>query len=246
MKSKRLVGLAGVVLFVLCLSDAFGWDSEYRQGFALSHFVDRSNLIIVGEVIEKEYVTRANISSRFTTDFTIAVEETIKGKPNISKTRVKFMIQGGVGTDPLTGEEIGVEDSDEPKFAVGEKVLLFMANTDKPYYANYPYGKLRLYRGNYGKRVIKDNKVSFIYGMENDKLKPVRMPLDLAVQLSKAALQDKDSMVELESDIKDAIKARTGSNINLSQTLVDRLMREAEVIADRNSESENEDSKKQD
>ena len=236
MKSSRLPVLAGVVLFVLCLPDAFGWDSEYRQGFALSHFVERSNLIVVGQVIEMEYVTRENIQGRYTTDITVAVDQTIKGKPNISKTRVKFMIRGGRR----------LIDMSVPKFALGEKVLLFMMNSTDGYYANYPYDRLAFYRGSYGKRAIKDDKVYLVYAMENDKLKSVRMPLDLAVQLSKAAIKDKDAVVELEKDIKDAIVQRTGSDDNLSQTLVDRLMEAAKEIADKNTEPENQESQSQD
>ena len=236
MKSSRLPVLAGVVLFVMCLSDAFGWDSEYRQGFALSHFVERSNLIVVGQVIEMEYVTRENIQGRYTTDITVAVDQTIKGKPNISKTRVKFMIRGGRR----------LIDMSVPKFALGEKVLLFMTNSDKGYYVNYPYDKLRPYRAAYGKRLIRDDKVSLVYAMKNDKLKSVRMPLDLAVQLSKAAIKDKDAVVELEKDIKDAIAQRTSSDTNLSQTLVDRFMEEAKKIVDKNTEPENQESQSQD
>ena len=236
MKSSRVAVLAGVVLFVFCLADAFGWDSEYRQGFALSHFVERSNLIVVGQVIKIEYVTRENIQGRYTTDITVAVDQTVKGKPNISKTRVKFMIRGGRR----------LIDMSVPKFALGEKVLLFMTNSDKGYYVNYPYDKLCPYRAAYGKLAIKDDKVYLVYAMENDKLKPVRMPLDLAVQLSKAAIKDKDAVVELEKDIKDAIVQRTGSDTNLSQTLVDRLMEETKEIVDKNTEPENQESQSQD
>ena len=62
MKPKRVAVLANlvVVLFVLCLSDALGWDSEYRQGFALSKSVELSDLIVVGRVVRKQYVFRAN------------------------------------------------------------------------------------------------------------------------------------------------------------------------------------------
>lgn len=218
--------MTGVVLFALCLSDALGCVSKYRQGFALSHFVERSNLIVVGQVIEMEYVTRENIQGRYTTDITVAVDQTIKGKPNISKTRVKFMIRGGKR----------LIDMGSPKFAVGEKVLLFMTNSDKGYYVNYPYDKLRPYPGNYGKRLIKDDKVYLVYAMENNKLKSVRMPLDLAVQLVKAAIKDKNAVVKLEKDIKDAIAQRTGSDTNLSQTLVDQLMEEAKEIIDKKTQ----------
>ena len=55
--------------------------------------------------------------------------------------------------------------------------------------------------------------------MDNDKLKPVRMPVDLAVQLCKAADKDKDAMVELENDIKDVIAQRTA----LTSTCLKRL-----------------------
>ena len=78
MQPTRLVALA-VTLFVLCMSDTFGWDSEYRQGFALSTSVEKSHLIVKGRVITLEGVFRENIRAKITTDVTIAVTETIKG-----------------------------------------------------------------------------------------------------------------------------------------------------------------------
>ena len=44
MQPRRFVVLADIFLFVVCLSDAFGWDEEYTQGFALSKSVERSSL----------------------------------------------------------------------------------------------------------------------------------------------------------------------------------------------------------
>ena len=41
--------------------------------------------------------------------------------------------------------------------------------------------------------------------MENDKLKSIRVPIDLTVQLAKAAIKDKDAMIELEAELKNAI-----------------------------------------
>ena len=53
MKSSRFAVLTGVVLFVLCLPDAFGWDAEYKQGFALSRMIKSSDLVVVGRVAGK-------------------------------------------------------------------------------------------------------------------------------------------------------------------------------------------------
>ena len=237
MQPQRLVTLA-VVLFVVCLSHAFGWDAEYRRGFALSKSVEKSHLIVKGRVIALEGVIRENIRGRITTDVTIAVTETIKGTPNINNNKVKFMIQGGQAFNPATGKTKRLIITSVPKFAVNDEVLLFMVNSKNSYYANYPYDQLAFYRGRYGKKLIKDNKVSLLYAMENDKLKSIRVPIDLTVQLAKAAIKDKDAMIELEAELKNAIAERTGTDINLSQTLIDSLATRVQTILDRDTDSE--------
>lgn len=236
MKSLCIAGM----LFSLCLPDVFGWDSEYKQGFTLSKSVEHSALIVVGRVIEMEYVYRENVPGRYTTDITVAVEETIKGMPNISKTRVKFIIKGGRGISPTTGKEIEVYNTSEPEFAVGEHILLFLFEGTGSYYENYPYDGLAPYRRDFGKRIIRDDKVGICFVID-DELKYIPMPVDLAVLLIKAADKDKDAMIELENDIKDAIAQHAGSKFTLSQPLIDHLLEEAEEIVERNTENENQD-----
>ena len=240
MKSRGFVVLAGIVSLsvFLCLSNAFGWDSEYRQGFALSKSVEKSHLIVKGRVTALEGVFRENIRGKITTDVTVTVTETIKGTPNINSNKVKFMIQGGRAVNPATGKTEGLVDTSAPKFRINDEVLLFMVNSTDSYYANYPYDQLAFYRGRYGKKPIKDNKVSLLYAMENDKLKSIRVPIDLTVQLAKAAIKDKDAMIELEAELKNAIAQRTGSDTNLSQTLVDSLTTRVEAILDRDTDTE--------
>ncbi len=247
MKPKRVAVLTNlvVVLFVLCLSDALSWDSEYRQGFALSKSVELSNLIVVGQVVRKQYVFRANIEGLATTDITVAVDQVIKGTPNADKDRVKFMLEGGRGVNPNTGEGINLHVGHQAEFALNEQVLLFMVNSTDPYYKNYPYDRLHPYRGKFGKKIIKDDKVGILFVLDDDSLKFVRMPLDLAVKLSKAADKDKDAMILLENDIKTAIQAQLDSKFVLSEALIDRLSREAELIIDTNSEPKNQESQKQ-
>ena len=154
-----------VVLFVLCLSDALGWDSEYRQGFALSKSVELSDLIVVGRVVRKQYVFRANIEVLATTDVIIAADEVIKGTPNAGKDRVKFMLEGGQVINPNTGEGINLHVGHQAEFALNEQVLLFMVNSTDPYYKNYPYDRFHPYRGEYGKRIIKDDKLVLLYAI---------------------------------------------------------------------------------
>ena len=243
MKPKRFAVLANlaVVLFVLCLSEAFGWDAEYKRGFAHSKSIERSNLVVVGRVVRKQYVFRANINSLATTDITVAVDQVIKGTPNAGKDRVKFMIKGGRVVNPNTGRIINLHVGHQAEFAVNEQVLLFMVNSTDPYYKNYPYDRLHPYRGEYGKRLIKDDKVGISFVLDDDSLKFVRMPLDLAVKLSKAADKDKDAMILLENDIKTAIQAQSDSKFVLSEALIDRLSREADQIIDTNSEPKNQE-----
>ena len=246
MKSSRLPVLAGVVLFVMCLSDAFGWDSEYRQGFALSKRIKSSDLVVVGRVAEKEFVYRANTGAKFTTDITIDVDTVLKGTPNAGKSRVKFMIKGGKGVNPRTGELVRVINSDTPGFTIGEQVLLFLYYSKDSNFRNYPYNRLRLNRSHYSKNVIENDRVGLLLPLDDNSLRFVKMPIDLVMLLSKAAVKDEDKMILLEKDIKDAIEQHAGPKFALSQDLVDHLMEEAKEIVDKNTEPENQESQSQD
>ena len=246
MKSSRLPVLTGVVLFVMCLPDAFGWDAEYKQGFALSKRIKSSDLVVVGRVAEKEFVYRANTGPKFTTDITIDVDTVVKGTPNAGKNRVKFMIKGGRGVNPRTGELVRVINSDTPEFTIGEQVLLFLYHSKSHLFRNYPYNQLRLHRLHYGKNVIKNDQVGLLIPLDDNALRFVKMPIDLVIPLAKAAVKDEDKMILLEKDIKDAIEQHAGPKFALSQDLVDRLMEEVKEILDRNTETETQESQNQD
>ena len=245
MKSSRFAVLTGVVLFVLCLPDAFGWDAEYKQGFALSKRIKSSDLVVVGRVAEKEFVYRANIRAKFTTDITIDVDHVLKGTPNAGKNCVKFMIKGGEGVNPRSGQLELWWNSDTPEFAIGERVLLFLYHSKSHLFRNYPYNQLRLHRLHYGKNVIKNDQVGLLIPLDDNSLRFVKMPIDLVIPLAKAAVKDEDKMILLENEIKDALQEQSENSL-LSQDLVDRLMEEAKEILDRNTETENQESQSQD
>ena len=245
MKSSRVAVLTGVVLFVLCLPDAFGWDAEYKQGFALSKRIKSSDLVVVGRVAAKEFIYRANIRAKFTTDITIDVDTVLKGTPNAGKNCVKFMIKGGEGVNPRSGQLELWWNSDTPEFAIGERVLLFLYHSKSHLFRNYPYNQLRLHRLHYGKNVIKNDQVGLLFPLDDNSLRFVEMPIDLVIPLAKAAVKDEDRMILLEDEIKDALQEQSEKTL-LSQDLIDLLMEEAEAIVDRNTETENQESQSQD
>lgn len=231
---------------VLCVSHSFGWDSEYRQGFALSKSVELSDLIVVGRVAHKDFVKRADIEGEITTDITVTVTQVIKGTPNAGKQQVKFMYLGGQYTDSVTGEPMEVTLTHEPEFSVGEEILLFLYTGKGNLFENYPYDKLQVLRGDYGKRLIKDDNVVMLYAMDNDELEPVEMPLDLAVKLAKAADKEKEKVMLWENDIKTEMRRHVGTDIGLSKLLINRLKKEAQKVIDKPSKPKNQKSQNQD
>ena len=239
MKSRGFVTVAVVIslAFVFCLSNAFSWSAKYKQGFALSRMIKSSDLVVVGRVAEKDFVYRANIRSKFTTDITIDVDTVVKGTPNAGKNRVKFMIKGGEGVSPRTGESVRVISTDSPKFTIGERVLLFLYYSKSSTFRNYPYNRLRLHRYHYGKNVIKNDRVSLLFPLDDNSLRLVKMPINLVVPLSKAAVKDKDKMILLENEIKDALQEQSAKT-PLSQDLIDRIKGKAKQINDEDSQPE--------
>ena len=224
---------------VLCfpvVSDALSL-AKYEPGFSIAQVVDDSDLVLLGQVIE------VHGTGNFTTDITVKVDELIKGTPNAGANRVKFTIRGGMGTSAITGEKAILHIPGTPEFATGEEVLFFFQN--KQPRLEGPH-KLRIFYVHYGKRVVKDGEVGLWYTLDNGREKAIKMPVDLAVQLGKAAHKDKDATSRLEEHIRTAIqlgleshdvlhlirqdKRQRRAPIVLPENLVDRLQREAKQI----------------
>ena len=238
MKKGAKMRVLSVVLLccVMCLSEVSGLtdeDKEYQEGFALTTAVERSDLIVVGSVTEKEFVWRDNIESGPTTDITVAVDEIIKGTPNAGKNTVKFMIQGGEGVNPHTGEHRNLWVSHQVECEIGEKALFFFyyAEDHISYYKDYPHDGVQVYYGEYGKRLIRNNTVWF-YLLDIKELKDVALSVDLAVLLCKATIIDKEAAVMLENEIKAVIRQSDQDSVKLSQSLVDRLKHKSKKIVE--------------
>ena len=235
-------------LLVLCFpvaSDALSL-GKYKPGFSIAQVVDDSDLVLLGQVIEARW------TGNFTTDITVKVDELIKGTPNADANHVKFTIRGGVGTSPITGKKSILHVPGTPEFARGEEVLFFFYKNRHPRLEG-PH-ELRLFYVRYGKRVVKDGKVGIRYTLDNGQETSITMPVDLAVQLGKAAHKDKDATSRLEDHIRTAIQMQLRSHgvrhlihqdkrqgrapIVLPDNLVDRLKQEAQQIIERKKEDE--------
>ena len=113
--------------FVLMVLVLFSLNVDAYERLNITSLADDSAVIAYGEVESLNFVWREDIPPQFTTDVTVRIENLIKGESNSGDNHVVFMIRGGTGTDPITGNEYVCEVSNTPDFKIGEKVLLFLS-----------------------------------------------------------------------------------------------------------------------
>ena len=245
MKLTNCIKLATVVclMFVFYLSNVSAFDVEYNAGYALSKSVEGSDLIVRGTVTGLDGVWRElKYAANCTTDVTIMVEDLIKGTPNEDKNKIKFMVEGGTCIDPQ-GEWTRLTVSSVPEFKIGERVLIFLAECTGRYCADFPYNKLVLWRGIYGKTTITETteNISWLYLVsETDAsaVKHISLPLDLTINMCKAAVKDMDAVVIFEKNIKDEIRDNPDSTVDLSPLLLKNLKRDVKAVLEKKEEPE--------
>ena len=196
-----------LVLGVLCLPRAvgsimFAYDKDYN----ITNFVEDSDLIVYGWVVEKEFVDQP-----CTTEITIDVREMIKGEPNAGPNRVKFTIEGG----ECNGYVVWVEDTAE--FEWGEQVILFLEQSTRPGRGGYD-----VFWGGLGKRPVADTHVAIYYTLENDVKKEIYLPVDVVIEIAKAAAKNPEAARRLEEKIK--------AHIPVFEQFTDQLKHEAQAI----------------
>ncbi len=245
----------GMLLVMLLSSPCFALLAEFEPGYQIATLVFHSDLIVVGRVTGVDFAFREGVGSSFNTDITIAVESLIKGETNAGANTVKFMVDGGTGLHPGTGEEYVITVEHSPDFEIGERVLVFLKKATRPGH-NYPYGGYYVFRGGIGKRkVLSGDKFSMPYTFEIDAVingrmtsrkvkKFIDLPVDLVVELGKASVKDFEAAKLLEADIKAVIDATPlGAKPVLNQEAVDELKRESKKIYDKEPEPEKESDK---
>ena len=185
--------------------------APFPGGFMITNMVKRSELVFTGEVVNLEFVFRKGLPPEATTDVTVKVSEMIKGKPNAGEDLVKFMIEGGRGINPETGEEVICKVEDVPKFRRGEKAVFFLQKYRVP--ELIPYGGLCLLWGGFGKHPLIDGEVYSPYTakqmilrrgewVEKNVVRGIKLPVDLVVQIAKGFLKDAQAAEALDNRIK--------------------------------------------
>lgn len=199
----------------------------------LLDMTDKSDFIAVGTVELMTSKFRENVisvgSDFIMTDVLVKIEQLIKGQPNVGKHRIKFAIHGG--TAYVAKEDSVKTHTTKPNvtFEIGEKVLLFLRNTnDETYYQNFPHGRHRVHMWEFGKRLVKNDKVTFKY---EKKAKTTIIPLGLATVLVRSYLKDKDSTIALEDEIKTVVRNSSDDRVvQLSSDLITRLKNGSKAI----------------
>ena len=222
---------------VFATSTSFGEDVYHDDlsVYELLKSIENSEIVAIGRVVLLTGQYRGNIlpngGGAICTDVLVRVTTMIKGEPNSGSKHIKFIVQGGTAYIPSEDEVSSLWVSTQAEFTVGEQVLVLLTNNPAhDYYANYPYGRHRLIYTKYGKRLIEDDMVTFLYQKNND-VKPMKLPLEMATNLAKAYVKDKDAAILLENDIK--TEAETGTSNVLSTTLATRIKTSAKQITDR-------------
>ena len=224
------------LLVVLCVSVCWGvtegMSSEDIAWFGVLNMVDKCEFVAIGtvELMTAQYYTNvlANRSDFIMTDVLVRIDTLIKGSANTGDDHIKFAVHGGVAYNPNTGSEELHEISSPIKFEVGEKVMLFLRNgNDSIYHSNFPHGRHRVHMWDYGKRLVKNNKVSFKYEKEGEA-KDISLSLDLAKEMAKAYGEDKDATILLENQIKTVV---TNGLTELSDAKTAELKNSAKRIA---------------
>ena len=217
-------------------------DRSNLEWFSLLKMVENCHLVVTGRVKSMDFVYRYNVNpdgdEMPTTDVTIAVDEVIKGTPNAGEDLVTFMIEGGKGIHPETGEPVHLIVTHQGGFVVGEEILLFLGKAEgESYNKNYAHNGLYLFSP-YGHRPVEDGKVNLRYEGTGQKLKGVEMPVELAVTLGKASVLDKDRAGLLENVIKALVLTESGTRVSLSSAVAADLKLKAQRIIDDNTESQ--------
>ncbi len=235
---KSITGTLIVVLaMAVAASTSFG-DYGYYDDlsvYSLLKSIDNSSVVATGTVALLTGAYRQNLTGAgkhaICTDVLIRVDTMIKGTPNFGTNHIKFAVRGGTAYVPAKDEVMTMWVSTQAKFEAGEKVLIMLTNDpNTTFYANYPYGRSRLIYDDYGKRLIKDDKVKFLYEKDS-QVKPMELSIELATNLGKAFLENKEEAIQLEDQIK--ALARDGTSNTLSSTLTNSLNTSAKQILDR-------------
>ena len=118
MKKYRLGHLVGFLIIYFGITS--GSSTAMMISLNVERLTDASDAVVMGQVTDKKTLWSAD-GSVIITRVTLAVQSTVRGVVNRSSIVVE-RLGGEVG-------EIGMRQTDQPEFIIGEHVLLFIKQT---------------------------------------------------------------------------------------------------------------------
>ena len=228
---------------------SFAMEEEFDKKvelFGLFRMLDECVFVAVGRVDLLEGVYRKNLhydeyhrswSSFMCTDVYFRIEYLVKGEPNLGKNYRRFIYQGGTGYNPDLDEITSMSVSIEPGYEVGDKMFLFLTN--KPdgsgYRAGWPYDGCYVYFGGYrqyGNQMLEGEHptVGFTYPRADGSRHRYRIPIQVAVNIARAYVADKEAAMQLEDIIKEKALESVKGEYDLPQELLTQLNEVAKDI----------------
>ncbi len=230
---------AFALFLVLMLAPSMAYSSKAYQvsdKYTLLKMVDDSDAVFIGTLAMATGIycddPHNDGYKTIMTEVLVRITTKIKGEPNRGDNHVRFWILGGTAYNTDEGEVMMRILSENVEFKQGEQFMLFLSkNSGNGYYDNYPYGRLHVYRKDYGKRAINDSKVRFLYKKNDDSLRSIALPIELATVMAKAFLVDKDATLQLENQIKTLAKS-DAQTVTFSSSLATTLKASAQQSID--------------
>ena len=204
------------LIAMLCVTFAHGERINYHGDipeFGLLKAVENCDTVALGTVRVTTGVLR---EFGICTDVMFEVETLIKGETNVGTDHIKFFYAGGTVYDPRLKHRVALKITPGVTFEVGERVLLFLDKGEHGYPAHYPYQGRRVYSVNFGKRLVKDGNVSFMYN-KDDSATDIGLPITVAVELAKSFQRNKEEAKSLEARIKTLVSTTDAEKV--SETL---------------------------
>lgn len=171
------------------------------------------------------------------TDVYFRIEDLVKGEPNLGKRYRRFIYEGGTGYSPKHDEVYSMSTSVERGYEVGQRLFLFLTNKSggSGYRAGWPYDGCYAYFGAYrkvGNQTLEgdDPTVRFTYPRADDTRHSYRIPIEIAVNLAKAYVADKEAAIPLEDLIKAKARMSVKGEYDLPPELLKQLNDKAKEI----------------
>ena len=175
-------------------------DEKTIKYHALLRMVEDSHIVATGKIVHINDLTgRGHV-----TDFIFRIDTLIKGKPNLYDDYIKFSLEGGLAFH--NGELSRMEIAGYPEYYLGDELMLFLGkksgSVPPDYQKTLAHDELYIVNMWHGKKDIESGTVRFGYLNPEKRMYCIKFPIELAINLAKAYVRNKEATLALEDEIK--------------------------------------------